>query len=106
MKRQHWPLAGAALVLASLALAGPARAQDGAPPVPRAVPAPGQIFPGAGRPISLVDDFEGNVAVANIQGTGKDGSGNSIQFEVDVRPMQGVYADPGGFLHRGTFVFT
>ena len=105
MRTEWGPLVGAALILASLVLAGPARGQDGAPPVPKAF-APAQTFPGVGRFISMVDNFDGVVAIANIQGTGKDDKGNPIQFEVDVRPMQGIYADATGFLHRGTFVFT
>lgn len=42
--RHRWPLVGAAVLLASLASTCPARAQDGAPPVPRPF-APGQSFP-------------------------------------------------------------
>ncbi len=109
MKRNYGPIVVAALAVTGLTSPRPtvaqAQAPVGPPPVPKAF-APGQTFPGVGRFISQVDNFDGVVAVANIQGTGKDNNGNPIQFEVDIRPMQGIYADATGWMHLGTFVFT
>jgi hypothetical protein len=111
MQRCRWQLLIAGSALLALAPAKPAGAQaqapvqGGPPPVPKTI-AFGDFFPGAGRFVSTVDNFDGLVAVANIQGTGKDDKGNPVQFEVDVRPMQGIYAQAAGFLHLGTFVFT
>jgi hypothetical protein len=65
-----------------------------------------QFLPGPGRWISTVDNFDGLVGVANIQGTGKDDKGNTFDWEVDVRAMQGVYIGRDGLSHRGTFGMT
>lgn len=104
MKSCHWQFL-AALALAAAAVPRAALAQAAAPSVPKPIDF-GSFFPGVARFVSTVDNFEGTVAVANIQGTGTDNKGNTLGFEVDVRPMQGVYADPSGFLHLGTFTFT
>lgn len=108
MGQYRWPLL--AITLAVIGVTHPAAAgQDssftGPPVVPKTL-VPSQFFPAPGRWISTVDNFNGLVAVANVQGTGKDNRGNSYNFEVDVRAMQGNYIDPGGHSHRGTFCFT
>jgi hypothetical protein len=105
MKTCRWPFLAAVLTVTGAAVPGAAHAQAGAPPVPKTIDF-GNFFPGVARFVSTIDNFEGTVAVAHIQGTGTDNKGNTLQFEVDVRPMQGVYADPSGFLHLGTFAFT
>jgi len=56
--------------------------------------------------MSTVDNFSGLVAGALIQGTGKDNAGNTLEFEVDVRVMQGIYIGLDGSTYRGTFSFT
>jgi len=64
------------------------------------------MTPGVGRYISTVDNFDGIVGVALMQGTGKDNKGNTLEFELDVRVMQGVFLDRNGTSQRGTFCFT
>jgi hypothetical protein len=105
MKQCRWPV-----VVAALAVVGacpPGFAQDsftGPPATPR--PFTQDDGPGVGRAIGVVDNFTGNVAGALIQGTGKDNKGNTLQFEVDVRLMQGIYMGRDGSTYRGTFCFT
>jgi hypothetical protein len=65
-----------------------------------------QFLPGTGRWISTIDNFDGLVGGANVQGTGKDNQGNTFDWEVDVRAMQGVYIGRDGLSHRGTFGMT
>jgi hypothetical protein len=59
-----------------------------------------------GRAISTVDNFTGIVAVAAMQGTGKDNNGNTVEFECDIRAMQGIFMGRDGSTYRGTFSFT
>jgi hypothetical protein len=103
-------------VAAGLILAGfapsvrptPAQAQGGTIATPKDLARPERFTewaPGAGRFVSTVDNFAGIVAVANIQGTGKDNAGNTLLWEVDVRALQGVYIGTDGTTHRGTFGF-
>jgi hypothetical protein len=108
MKQYRWQLLIAATTLLGGGLAGPAQAQFTGPPLaPRALGPNFQYFnPRVGHSISTVDDFTGNVAVALIQGTGKDNAGNTIDFELDVRAMQGNYIDRNGSAQHGTFSFT
>jgi hypothetical protein len=104
MKQRRWQLVAAALILAGLAPAGVAQAQFTGPP---ATPRPLDDFlPRVGHSVSTVDNFTGLVAVALIQGTGRDGAGNTIDFELDVRAMQGNYIDRNGNSQRGSFSFT
>ena len=105
----RWPLSLSALILTAITMPWPAQAQAQAPaappPVPKALVA--QNFkPGPGRYVSTVDNFDGLVAVANMQGTGKDGQGKTLYWEADLRAIQGVYMNTKGLTQRGTFVFT
>ena len=106
MKQHRWqPLA---ITLAAIGISHPVFAQT-APIGPPAAPklfVPQEFLPGPGRWISTVDNFNGLVAGANIQGTGKDDKGNVYDWEVDVRVMQGNYIDRDANSHRGTFCFT
>src|SRR5262249_50079509 len=98
MTRYRWQSVTVALFLAGVlpyVRPTPAQAQGGPPAMPKKFTFP-EFGPGVGRFISTVDDFAGIVAVANIQGTGKDNQGNTLTWEVDVRAIQGVYVDPGG----------
>jgi hypothetical protein len=54
---------------------------------------------------SSIDDFNGFVGVAHVQGTGTDNNGNTLLWDVDIRFMKGVYQGVDGNLHRGTFAF-
>ena len=103
MKQHRWQFA--ALAFGLLGMGSPAMAQfTGPPTIPRPI---AEFFPpGVGRHISTLDHFSGIVAVALIQGTGKDDKGNTHEFELDVRAMQGVYITPDGTSQRGTFCFT
>lgn len=108
MKQRRWQLLIAATALVGGGLAGPAQAQfTGPPPVPRSLGANFQdFFPRVGHSISTVDNFTGIVAVALMQGTGKDNAGATIDWELDVRAMQGNYIDRNGNSQHGTFSFT
>ena len=107
MKQCRWQLLTAALTLAGMGLSGTAHAQfTGPPPLPRPFNNFEELAPRIGHSISSVDNFTGLVAVAVIQGTGKDNAGNTIDFELDVRAMQGNYLDRNGNSQHGTFSFT
>jgi hypothetical protein len=54
---------------------------------------------------STINDFNGFVGVAHLQGTGTDGSGNALTWDVDLRFMQGVYQGVDGNIHKATFAF-
>jgi hypothetical protein len=111
MTRYRWQLVAAVLILAGFlpyVRPTPVQAQGASIAVPKDLARPEHFTewaPGAGRFVSTVDNFAGIVAVANIQGTGKDNAGNTLLWEVDVRAIQGVYLDPGGVTQRGTFGF-
>ena len=73
------------------------------------------FLPGPGAEPSTIFDFEGDVAVFNILGTGTRteldddgapiGSVDDIPFVTDVRFMDGVYVGVDGKKHMGTFGF-
>jgi hypothetical protein len=106
MKQCRWQLFAAALALLAITFPRAAQAQfTGPPAVPKHWVA-SQFLPGPGRWISTVDNFDGLVGLANVQGTGKDNKGNTLNWEVDVRVMQGVYIGQNGVASRGTFAFT
>jgi hypothetical protein len=54
---------------------------------------------------STITDFNGFVGVAHLQGTGTDGSGNTLYWDVDLRFMKGVYQGVDGNIHNATFAF-
>jgi hypothetical protein len=108
MTRYRWQFVAAVLTLVGFLPYGrpaPAQAQGAPPVVPKNTAQFAEWGPGAGRFISTVDNFAGIVAVANVQGTGKDNAGNTLLWEVDVRAIQGVYVAADGETHRGTFGF-
>jgi hypothetical protein len=57
-------------------------------------------------PVSI-NDFNGKVGVAQVQGTGTatnpDGSTETLLFDTDMRFMSGVYVGVDGGVHQGTF---
>jgi hypothetical protein len=59
--------------------------------------------PGTGGEPSSITDFNGFVGVVRVDGTGTDGSGNPLLWEVDLRFMTGVYRGVDGDVHHGTF---
>ena len=59
--------------------------------------------PGTGGEPSSITDFNGFVGVVRVDGTGTDGGGNPLLWEVDLRFMKGVYRGVDANLHTGTF---
>jgi hypothetical protein len=57
-----------------------------------------------GEPSSITD-FIGSIGVARVNGTGTDGTGHPLLWDVDMRFMQGVYQGTDGNLYSGTFAF-
>src|SRR5262249_38235972 len=72
---------------AHLNLHGPA---DQPPPNPPTSPLPATNEP------STINDFNGDLAVADVTGTGTDGSGKTLYFAADLRFMDGLYQDVNG----------
>jgi hypothetical protein len=68
-------------------------------PGPAGAPAP------FGNEPSSITDFAGFIGVAHFEGTGRDGDGNTLLWDADLRFMQGVYRGVDGRLHFGTFAF-
>ena len=52
---------------------------------------------------SAITNFNGDLAVADVTGTGTDGNGNTLYFAADLRFMQGLYQDVNGNQQQGTF---
>jgi hypothetical protein len=82
-----------------LNLPGPA---DATPPNPPTSPQPSTNDP------SMITDFDGEVAVAKVQGSGTGtntvtGATSTLFFEVDLRFVQGTYQAVDGQFHHGTF---
>jgi hypothetical protein len=68
------------------------------------------FLPGPGAEPSTITDFHGNVALANVDGTGTGtdtttGNTTSLLFDVDMRFMQGTFIATDGNTHKGTFTF-
>jgi hypothetical protein len=66
-------------------------------------------FFGDGIDPSSINDFNGFVGVADVQGTGiatnPDGSTETLLFDTDMRFMNGVYVGADGAVHKGAFGF-
>jgi hypothetical protein len=64
---------------------------------------------GPGIDPSSINDFNGFVGVAEVQGTGTatnpDGSTETLLFDTDMRLMSGVYVGLDGAVHKGAFAF-
>jgi hypothetical protein len=58
---------------------------------------------------AVINDFNGFVGVADVQGTGTatnaDGSTETLLFDTDMRFFKGVYVGQDGAVHKGTFGF-
>jgi hypothetical protein len=67
------------------------------------IPGPADAAPIVGNDPSAITDFNGFIGVAKVEGTGTDGEGNPLLWDVDLRFMQGVYQGADGHLHYGTF---
>jgi hypothetical protein len=62
-------------------------------------------FFGPGLDPSSITDFNGFVGVAEVQGTGKTNTGETLLFDTDMRFMSGVYVGVDGAVHKGAFGF-
>ena len=64
-------------------------------------------FFGDGVDPSSINDFNGKVGVADVQGTGTatnpDGTTETLLFDTDMRFMNGVYVGADGRVHKGAF---
>src|SRR5215469_11214143 len=64
---------------------------------------------GPGLDASSINDFNGFVGVADVQGTGTgtnpDGSTETLLYDTDMRFMNGVYVGQDGAVHKGAFGF-
>jgi hypothetical protein len=64
---------------------------------------------GPGIDPSSINDFNGFVGVADVQGTGTatnpDGSTETLLFDTDMRFMSGVFVGVDGAVHKGAFAF-
>lgn len=107
-----------AILASGLWMPGIALADNAAPkPIPGGIQpfGPGtevfHVFPIAhGVEPSTITDFHGFIAAAEIQGTGTatntdTGATSLLNFDVDVRFLQGVYIGMDGEQHGGTFGF-
>jgi len=99
------------LALAALAVTTPARAFDGAMPVP---PGGVHIFAPGPRALGLqgpqanpssVGDFDGTVALAYVKGRATGGDGHRFLMLNDMRIMTGDYLAADGTRHHGSFAF-
>src|SRR5262245_23634991 len=68
-------------------------------------PGPADAPPPFGNEPSSISNFNGFVGVAHFEGTGRDGDGNTLLYEADLRFMQGTYRGVDGRPQRGTFAF-
>jgi len=103
--------AGGVAAAASLWVPSLAHAEAPGAGTPRPIPgtvAPGAPFhvklPGAGSEPSTITDFNGFIAIADIEGTGT-GAGSGLTFGADVRFMTGTFRGTDNRIHSGTFGF-
>jgi hypothetical protein len=83
-------------------------------PIPGGFEVGGQLFHvfglGEGNEPSTITDFKGSVGVAQVQGTGKGintrtGFHETLNYDTDMRFMQGIYIGMDGRQHSDTFGF-
>ena len=65
---------------------------------------PADAPPPFGNEPNGITDFKGVYGGARVLGDGKDGHGNTLFFDADMRFMKGTYRGLDGDLHKGTFV--
>jgi hypothetical protein len=54
---------------------------------------------------STIDNFNGFVGVAHVEGTGTDNSGNTLFWDADLRFMKGLFLLSDGTIVKGAFGF-
>jgi hypothetical protein len=71
--------------------------------------APFRVFlpsaPGEGHEPSVITDFNGDIGLCQVQGTGMGSDSNTWFFDADMRFMQGDYLTADDSRRRGTFGF-
>ena len=67
------------------------------------LPGPADAPPPFGNEPSSITNFNGFVGVAHVEGTGHDGQGHTLLWDVDLRFMSGTYRGTDGRVHHGTF---
>jgi hypothetical protein len=101
---------GSTLWMPQLALA----AGSDPKPIPGGIVVGGKLFHtfllGEGNEPSTITDFKGFVGVADVQGTGTanyigTGHHETLNFDTDLRFMQGTYIGTDGNLYSDTFGF-
>ena len=99
-------------VLALLAAAGGAWAQDAADPVPIPgglhvfAPGPRKLgLQGLGVEPSTIIDFQGDVALAYMGGDATDADGHRYQLQADMRILSGEYVSADGVHRNAAFGF-
>ena len=102
-------LAGGAPNAATAALPNPYQGRPLPTPIPYINPENGQhtFGPVPFNEPSNIDNFQGDVAVANIMGTGQDNTGRLLAYggpSLDLRFQRGEYVTMDGVHHQGTFV--
>ena len=65
---------------------------------------PADAPPPFGNEPSSITNFNGFVGVAHFEGTGRDGEGNTLLWDADVRFMKGTYLGVDGSVEHGSFV--
>jgi hypothetical protein len=106
-------LATGAAVTAGVLVPGVASAAPPGPGTPRPIP---QTFdgtpfhvqlPAPGSEPSLITDFSGQTAIADILGTAVGGAGEptGLTFDADMRFMTGHFVGTDGRVHQGAFGF-
>jgi hypothetical protein len=63
------------------------------------------FFPHYGQEVSTITDFNGFIAAADIQGTGKGSDAKTYYFDADMRFMDGVYVATDTKQYNRTFGF-
>jgi hypothetical protein len=61
------------------------------------------FFPGRGKEVSTINNFDGFVGIAQVFGTGRAADGTGLNFSIDNRFLTGNYIGVDGAIHRGTF---
>ena len=102
-------LAGGAPTAATVALPDPYQGRPLPAPIPYINPGNGQhtFGPMPFNEPSNIADFQGQVGVMNVAGTGHDGAGAPLVFggpTMDMRFQRGAYVIADGSHHQGSFV--
>jgi hypothetical protein len=100
--------AGGAVLGSGMLAALPVLADDGGTtvepvPIPNGDRGTHHFFPGRGKEVSTITDFNGFVGIAQVFGTGAARDGTPLNFSIDDRFLLGEYVGVDGALHRGRF---